>query len=77
MGQIQVASQILIKAMSIMREIVMTSAEKSSASGFDIVPFLLDTSTENAPSFFEVVFLIDHTRYRYGFEINKEAVIGE
>lgn len=66
-----------IKAMSIMRKIVMTSAEKSSASGFDIVPFLLNTSTENAPSFFEVVFLIDHTRYRYGFEINNEAVIGE
>jgi AAA15 family ATPase/GTPase len=66
-----------IKAMSIMKKIVMTSAEKSSASKFEIVPFLLNTSTENNPSFFEVVFLIQNTRYRYGFEIDKEAIRGE
>ena len=61
----------LIKAMSIMKKIVMTSAEKSSASKFDIVPFLLNTSTENEPSFFEVVFFLDNIRYRYGFEIGQ------
>ncbi len=67
----------LIKAMSIMKKIVMTSAEKSSASKFDIVPFLLNTSTENEPSFFEVVFFLDNIRYRYGFEIDNVAIRGE
>ena len=66
-----------IKAMSIMKKIVMTSAEKSSASKFEIIPFLLNTSTENNPSFFEVVFLIQNTRFRYGFEIDKESIRGE
>ncbi len=66
-----------IKAMSIMKKIVLTSAEKSSASKFDIVPFLLNTSTENEPSFFEVIFLIKNIRFRYGFEIDKNSIRAE
>jgi len=66
-----------IKAMSIMKRIVMTSVEKTSASKFEIVPFLLNTNTENKPSYFELVFLINNTRYRYGFEIDNKSVHGE
>ncbi|WMX13593.1 ATP-binding protein [Aureispira sp. CCB-E] len=66
-----------IKAMSIMKMIILTSAEKSSASRFEIVPFLLNTSTENKPSFFEVVFLIGAIRYRYGFEMDNKSIYGE
>lgn len=67
----------LIKAMSTMKRIVMTSVEKTSASKFEIIPFLLNTSTENKPTFFELVFLIDKTRYRYGFEIDNSSIHGE
>ena len=67
----------LIKAMSIMKRIIMTSVEKTSASRFEITPFLLNTSTENKPSYFELVFLIGDTRYRYGFEIDNKSVHGE
>lgn len=66
-----------IKAMSTMKRIVMTSVEKTSASKFEIIPFLLNTSTEKKPSFFELVFLIDKTRYRYGFEIDNSSIHGE
>jgi AAA15 family ATPase/GTPase len=66
-----------IKAMSTMKRIVMTSVEKTSASKFEIVPFLLNTNTENKPSYFELVFLINNTRYRYGFEIDNKSVHGE
>ncbi|SHJ67549.1 hypothetical protein SAMN04487911_13021 [Arenibacter nanhaiticus] len=66
-----------IKAMSTMKRIVMTSVEKTSASKFEIIPFLLNTSTENKPTFFELVFLIDKTRYRYGFEIDNSSIHGE
>ncbi len=66
-----------IKAMSIMKRIVMTSVEKTSASKFDIVPFLLNTNTENKPSYFELVFIIDNIRYRYGFEIENKSIHGE
>ncbi len=67
----------LIKAMSIMKLIVMTSVEKSSISKNEVVPFLLNSETESQPSFFEVVFLIGKTRYRYGFELDSAIVYGE
>ncbi|MCC6287821.1 MAG: ATP-binding protein [Chitinophagaceae bacterium] len=63
-----------IKAMSTMRRLVLFSFEKSSAEELGITPFLLSTETENAPSLFEMVFLIDNVRYRYGFEVDDTAV---
>lgn len=66
-----------IKAMSIMKKIVMTSMDRNSASRLQITPFLLSTQTETKPSFFEVVFLLQETRFRYGFEINSDAINGE
>ena len=67
----------LIKAMSIMKLIVMTSVEKSSISKNKVIPFLLSTETEKQPSFFEVVFFIGKTRYRYGFELDAKIIHGE
>jgi hypothetical protein len=66
-----------IKAMSAMRRLVLQSFEQSSADELDIVPFLLNTETENAPSLFEAVFLIDNIRYRYGFEVTNVDVHAE
>ena len=67
----------MIKAMSTMRRLVLQSFEQSSANELDITPFLLSTETENLPSFFEAVFLIDNIRYRYGFEADDKNVHAE
>lgn len=66
-----------IKAMSTMRRLVLYSFEQSSTEELDIIPFLLNTETENTPSFFETVFLIDNIRYRYGFEIDNQTIHSE
>ncbi len=66
-----------IKAMSTMRRLVLRSFEQSSADELGITPFLLSTKTENNPSFFEVVFLIENVRYRYGFEVDGRRVHAE
>jgi len=66
-----------IKALSIMRYIIIYSSIKSSTSEIDVTPFLLNTETENEPSFFEILFLIDGIRYRYGFEADKKSVKAE
>jgi uncharacterized protein len=66
-----------LKAMSIMKKIVMTSAAKSSVSKNDVVPFLLNSVTEKEPSFFEVIFIIKDKRYRYGFELDNVAIKAE
>lgn len=66
-----------IKAMSVMKNIVMTSIEKTSISKNNVIPFLLNSETEKLPSFFEVTFLINNIRFRYGFEIDSTAIHGE
>lgn len=67
----------LIKAMSTMRRIVFQSFEKSSTSNLNIEPFLLDTISEKEPSFFEVTFLLNNIKYRYGFELTNSGVKAE
>ena len=42
-----------------------------------VVPFRLHTATESAPTHFEVVFLQNGTRYRYGFEATPEMIQAE
>ncbi|MGF6925006.1 AAA15 family ATPase/GTPase [Chitinophaga sp. W2I13] len=66
-----------VKAMSTMRRLVLQSFEQSSTNELDITPFLLNTETENAPSSFEVVFLIGESKYRYGFEVDNRSVLSE
>lgn len=63
-----------IKAMSTMRRLILDSFNQSSTSELDITPFLLQTETEENPSFFEVIFLINNIRYRYGFEANNFSI---
>ena len=67
----------LIKAMSTMRRIVFQSFEKSSTSDLNIEPFLLDTVSETEPSFFEVTFLLNNIKYRYGFELTNLKIKAE
>lgn len=66
-----------VKAMSTMRRLVLQSFVQSSTNELDITPFLLNTETEKAPSSFEVLFLIEGVRYRYGFEVDNRNVLSE
>jgi uncharacterized protein len=67
----------LIRALGKMRSIVISSAQNNSTSEIDIIPFLLSTETENQPSYFEIIFLIDGIRYRYGFEADNKIIHSE
>jgi len=64
----------LIKSFTTMRSIVQDSAKMSSKDKIDVKPFLLNTETENMPSYFEILILIDNVRYRYGFEADENIV---
>lgn len=67
----------LIRAMSTMRRLVLQSFEQSSTAELDVTPFLLQTEMEEKPSFFEVLFLLNDTRYRYGFEADNTSIKAE
>lgn len=67
----------VLKAMATMGYIVITSAERSSTAEIEVEPFLLNTETEKAPSYFEIVFVLNGNRYRYGFEADRKVIQAE
>lgn len=68
----------LIKALRLMRGLVLNSARSTAATGgIPVEPFRLNRQSVTEPSTFEVVFLIDQIRYRYGFEATEEKVLSE
>jgi AAA15 family ATPase/GTPase len=68
----------LISAMSFFRGFILASSnEKNATDEIKVSPFLLNTATENQPSFFEIIFYINTTCYRYGFEADKNIIHNE
>jgi predicted ATPase len=68
----------LIEAMVRFRAFVLGSSKDSQKGDpIPVAPFRLSTETEAAPTFFEVVFVKNGTRYRYGFEATAETVASE
>jgi AAA15 family ATPase/GTPase len=64
----------LLAAFGFMRKFVLESTESNSEDIIPVQPFLLNTGSLNQPSYFEVIFQIEGTRYRYGFEVSKSKV---
>jgi len=68
----------VVRALSFMRQFILSSASGTqTGEPIRVEPFRLSTETENEPSFFEVIFLVDGIQYRYGFEVNFSQVISE
>ena len=65
----------LIKALNFMIRFINDST--NIRERIEVDPFLLNTETENASSFFEMIFIIEGQRYRYGFEIDSEKIHSE
>jgi uncharacterized protein len=42
-----------------------------------VQPFLLSDETENKPSYFQIVFILNNVTYRYGFESTQGEIISE
>jgi AAA15 family ATPase/GTPase len=66
----------LIKALDRMRDIVLDSVKLNDNEKLDYNPFLLST-TDSDPTFFEIEFLIENIKYRYGFEYNMDEILSE
>ncbi len=66
----------VIKALVSFIRIIKDSAKDESALGL-IDTFQLSTETENKPTFFQLIFRIGKTRYRYGFEVADKTIKSE
>lgn len=68
----------LIDALAFMRWFIISSSTKTQdGDEIDIDSFKLNSETENAPSEFEIIFLINDCQYRYGFELTNKKIISE
>ncbi len=68
----------LLKAYATYRRFILNSfALGTSNNEVEVEAFRLNTSMTVKPSFFEAIFIIRHTKYRYGFEILDKKVVGE
>jgi AAA15 family ATPase/GTPase len=64
----------LIKAIKIMKGIVLNSANYKPGKKLPVQPFLLDDESQKDPSSFEVIFYHGDIRYQYGFSATNERI---
>ncbi len=69
----------LAKAFGFMKNFVINSSKLQITDTIDTEPFRLSTETENNPSFFQIIFILNKRIYKYGFEVskNKNKIINE
>lgn len=67
----------LIKAMSFMNYLVSYGPKMSKKDKIPDFSFKLDRKDQQKPSFFEVTFLNNNKRFRYGFELKDGGVVSE
>lgn len=67
----------LLDAFQFMRLMVERSSNNALDRGFHIDTFRLNTESLESPSSFEVVFILDQTQYRYGFELSRKKIQAE
>jgi uncharacterized protein len=68
----------LAKALQFMKWFMVNSSkETQSTEAIGVEKFRLSTETDDQPSFFEIVFLLDGQQHRYGFTADREKVWSE
>ena len=68
----------LFNAMAFMKNFILTSSKESlSPEKIPVEPYRLSSETEKLPSSFEMVFILDNIRYRYGFQVDRNHVYNE
>lgn len=67
----------LLRGIDVMRRIILRSAQASSTSKLPYDPFLLRDGFDGIDTSFEIIFVIDNSRYRYGFSYNQDKISEE
>jgi AAA15 family ATPase/GTPase len=66
-----------IKAMDVMKSIILSSAEFQPGKKLPIQSFIFDSKYQEKPSTFEVTFYHNNIRYQYGFAATSEKIHDE
>lgn len=66
-----------VKALEFMISTIKNSSKINSTDKLNVKPFLLCSENEQAPSYFEILYIRKNVRYRYGFELDNEKIHSE
>ena len=67
----------LVRAIAVMRAIVLQSTSLQPGQPINVQPFMLDSTLQSEPSEFEVTFLREGIRYQFGFSLTLERIVSE
>jgi len=67
----------LIKALAFVRNLVVNGLQQSLSGTIPVEPFVLSTTTEKEPSFFELEILSGENTFIYGFEVLPQRISRE
>ncbi len=67
----------LLKALATMRNVLLQSVKLNDGEQLDYTPFLLAENSAEEPSYFEIEFLIEEKKFRYGYEYNQTHIVSE
>ena len=68
----------LVHAIRFMRQYILNSSKNTvTDEPIRTIPFRLSTVTQDQPSFFQISFLLENVKYRYGFEANSKEIVSE
>lgn len=67
----------LLRAMQLMRGVVLESVVLKPDQTFNVQPFRFCDKLKGEPTLFEMTFVLDGVRYQYGFEFTPTRIIGE
>jgi AAA15 family ATPase/GTPase len=68
----------LLKAMAFMRNLVLNTSDITQPTDeLPHEPFILNTETEQASSYFEIILFLKDSKYRYGFEVDSNTIYSE
>ncbi len=67
----------LLRALLLMRGVVVKSATLKPDQTFNVQPFRLDNELPSQPTMFEVTVVLDGVRHQYGFEFTPTRIVRE
>lgn len=67
----------LLKALATMRGVLLDSVKLNAGDPLSFTPFMLAENSVTEPTYFEIEFLIDDKKIRYGYEYNQTRIVSE
>jgi AAA15 family ATPase/GTPase len=67
----------ILKALIFVKKFILNSSKDQIGDAIEVEPFRLNTQTENKPSKFEIQFLLNGIKYRYGFQVDAKEIHAE